>query len=53
MKKSRKPNTTKKPPIPSDSHAEIDEWLRRAMLDTNTMVTYLDNEIRKNNCFTF
>jgi hypothetical protein len=47
MKKSRKPNTTRKPPVPSDSHAEIEDWLRRVMPDLNPIVTHLDNQIRK------
>jgi hypothetical protein len=42
MKKSRKPNTTRKPPVPSDSHAEIEDWLRRVMPDLNPIVTHLD-----------
>ena len=47
MKKSRKPNTTRKPPVPSDSHAEIEDWLRRVMPDLNPIVTHLDKQIRK------
>lgn len=47
MKKSRSSNTTRKPPVPSDSHAEIEDWLRRGMPDLNPIVTHLDNEIRK------
>jgi hypothetical protein len=26
MEKQRKPNATRKPPVPSDSHAEIEDW---------------------------
>lgn len=47
MKKSRKPITTKKPPVPSDSHAEIEGWIRRVMPDLNPMVTHLDEQIRE------
>jgi hypothetical protein len=47
MEKTRKPNSTRKPPEPSDSHAEIDEWIRRVMPDLNPMVTGLDELIRK------
>jgi len=47
MKKSRKPNTTRKPPVPSDSHAEIEDWIRRVMPDLNPIVTHLDKQIRK------
>jgi hypothetical protein len=44
---SRKPNTTRKPPEPSDSHGEIDEWLRRVMPDLNPIVTRVDEMIRE------
>jgi hypothetical protein len=27
MAKARKPNTALKPPVPSDSHAEIEDWI--------------------------
>ena len=47
MEKTRKPNSTRKPPEPSDSHAEIDEWIRRVMPDLNPMVKGLDELIRK------
>jgi hypothetical protein len=47
MERSRKPNTTRKPPVPSDSHAEIEDWIRRVMPDLNPMVKHLDKEIRK------
>jgi hypothetical protein len=46
MPKALKPNTTRKPPVPSDSHAEIDEWIqRRVMPDLNPMVKRLDEMI--------
>ncbi len=47
MGKARKPNTTRKPPELSDSHAEIDDWMRRVMPDLNPIVTWLDELIRK------
>lgn len=47
MPKSRKPNTTRKPPEPSDDHTEIDEWIRRVMPDLNPIVTRLDELIRE------
>ena len=47
MKESRKPNTTRKPPAPSDSHADIDDWIRHVMPDLNPVVTHLDKQIRK------
>lgn len=46
MKKSPKPATTRKPPEPSTSHADIDEWLRRVMPDLQPIVAHLDREIR-------
>ena len=47
MTKSRKPNTIRKPPVPSDNHAEIEEWIRRTMPDLNAMVAHLDKKIRE------
>ena len=47
MKKSRKPNTTRKPPVPSDSHAEIGDWIERVMPDLKPMVAHLDTQIRE------
>jgi hypothetical protein len=46
MAKERKPNTTRKPPEPSDSHAEIDDWIRRVMPDLHPIVKRLDEMIR-------
>jgi hypothetical protein len=45
MKKSRKPKTTQKPPIPSDSHADVEDWLRRVMPDLHSIVKRLDEMI--------
>ena len=47
MAKARKPTTTRKPPVPSDSHAEIDDWLGHVMPDLNPIVEHLDTQIRK------
>ncbi len=47
MIKSRGPNTSRKPPLPSGSHAEIEEWIRRAMPDLNPLVTRIDQLIRE------
>lgn len=46
MSKPRKPNTTRKPPVPSNSHAPIEEWIRRQMPVLNPLVTHLDEQIR-------
>ena len=47
MAKSRKSGTTRKPPEPSDSHAGIEDWLRRVMPDLNPIVEELDALIRR------
>ena len=46
MEKARKPNSARKPPVPSESHADIDEWMRRVMPDLQPIVTGLDEVIR-------
>lgn len=46
MGKSRKPISTRTPPVPSESHAEIDHWMRRVMPDLAPIVEYLDEAIR-------
>ena len=45
MGKSRKPNTTRKPPEPSESHADIEVWSRRVMPDLHPIVKRLDELI--------
>lgn len=30
--KQRKQSTSRKPPVPSDDHSEIDEWMRRGVM---------------------
>ena len=47
MNKQRKPNSARKPPVPSDGHAEIEDWIRRVMPDLNPIVTRLDELIRE------
>ena len=46
MAKPRKPNAARKPPVPSDSHADIEDWFRRVMPDLQPIVTGLDEVIR-------
>jgi hypothetical protein len=46
MAKQLKPLTTRKRPVPSDSHAEIEDWIRRAMPDLSPVVKRLDELIR-------
>jgi hypothetical protein len=47
MDKARKGVSTRKPPEPSDSHAEIDDWMRRVMPDLQPIVERLDSLIRE------
>ena len=50
MKPMRKPtgsSPARKPPEPTNSHAEIDDWIRRVMPDLNPVVKRLDALIRK------
>ncbi len=43
--KSLKPLTTKKVPEATDSHADIDDWIRRVMPDLHPIVERLDELI--------
>ena len=45
--KPRKPSTTRKPPVPSSSHAEIEDWIRHVMPDLQPIVERLDESIRE------
>jgi hypothetical protein len=47
MEKSRTGASTRKPPVPSDSHADIDDWMRRVMPDLQPIVKRLDEMIRE------
>jgi hypothetical protein len=47
MAMKRKASSTRKPPVPAESHAEIDDWMRRVMPDLNPIVTRLDELIRE------
>jgi hypothetical protein len=47
VEKSRKPTAARKPPVASDSHAEIEDWIRRVMPDLNPIVKRLDELIRE------
>lgn len=46
MGKTRKPSTSRKPPVPSPSHADIEDWIRRVMPDLHPIVERLDELIR-------
>jgi hypothetical protein len=39
--------SSRKPPAPSDSHADIDDWMRRVMPDLHPVVQRLDESIRE------
>lgn len=43
--KSRKPNANRRPPVPTESHAEIEDWSRRVMPDLQPLVRRLDGLI--------
>lgn len=45
MPKGPKQNSSRVPPEPSDSHAEIEDWMRRVMPDLNPIVKSLDKMI--------
>jgi hypothetical protein len=45
--KSRKPGAARKPPVPSESHGEIDDWIRGVMPDLHPIVERLDASIRE------
>jgi hypothetical protein len=47
MAKTRKLNAARKPPVPSDSHADIEDWIRRVMPDLHPIVKQLDESIRE------
>jgi hypothetical protein len=47
MAKMRKQGSERKPPVPSDSHADIEDWMRRVMPDLNPIVEHLDELIRE------
>jgi hypothetical protein len=47
MDRARKGASTRKPPLPSESHAEIDDWMRRVMPDLQPIVERLDVLIRE------
>ncbi len=47
MGRSAGSGTTKKPPVPTESHAEIDDWMRRVMPDLHPVVRQLGEAIRE------
>ena len=47
MGKSRRPGSARKPPVPSDDHAEIADWISKVMPDLHPIVKQLDGSIRE------
>jgi hypothetical protein len=47
MAKERKANAARKPPVPSDSHADIEDLIRRVMPDLHPIVKRLDELLRE------
>lgn len=46
MNRTGKSKAPRKPPEPTDSHADIDDWMRRVMPDLHPIVKALDETIR-------
>ena len=47
MGKAPKSDATRTPPVPSESHSEIEDWMRRVMPDLHPIVEQLDASIRE------
>jgi len=47
MQRSRKPQSARRPPEPTDTHADIDDWIRRVMPDLHPIVSQLDTDFRE------
>ena len=47
MAKPRKADAARKPPVPSESHADIEDWIRGVMPDLNPIVKRMDGLIRE------
>ena len=45
MAKARKPDTSRRPPVPTDGHAVIEDWIRRVMPDLHPTVAWIDELI--------
>jgi hypothetical protein len=46
MNRTPKPLSTRKPPEPAESHAVIDDWMKRGMPDLLPIVQHVDKLIR-------
>ena len=47
MDKAPKGLSTKTPPVPTDSHTEIEDWMKRLMPDLQPILQRLDEMIRE------
>jgi len=47
MPMERSSSSSRRPPEPSESHAEIDDWMRRLVPDLQPIVEHLDETIRE------
>ena len=47
MPKARQPKTMRKPPEPSNSHDEIEDWVQRVMPDLHPIVKRIDEMVRE------
>ena len=47
MKRAPATESSRKPPVPSESHADVDDWMRRVMPDLHPVVERLDEMIRE------
>jgi hypothetical protein len=47
MRKTAGSSTARKAPVPTDSHADIETWIRRVMPDLHPIVQRLDELIRE------
>jgi hypothetical protein len=47
MAKAIKPYSSRTPPVPSDSHADIDDWMQRLVPHLHPIVERLDELIRE------
>jgi hypothetical protein len=47
MAMQRKATSTRKPPLPSEGHGEVEHWISRVMPDLQPIVESLDQQIRE------
>jgi hypothetical protein len=47
MAKPPRSGAARRPPVPADTHADIEDWIRRVMPDLHPIVKRLDESIRE------